>query len=70
MQLRVVALELAEEERDKVGSRTRGRADCQSAVQNAVACCNLVEELLLERQETLRAPVEAPPRLRRFDAPS
>ncbi len=67
----MLALELAEQERqhDRSGSR-RGADRELTAERPARLGSDLVEELLLERQQALGAAVQAPTRLRRLDPSS
>jgi hypothetical protein len=69
VELRVVALKLAQEERDEVRARAGGRANRERALQLAALGSDLVVELLLERKHPLGTPVEAKARLGRLDAP-
>ena len=70
-QLRVVLLELAEEERDHVRAGPRGRADLEATAQRALVLGgDLFEQLLLEREQPLRPVVEAQARLRGDDPPA
>ena len=66
---RVLALELAEQERHDDRRRAGRGADLQLARQLALAFAgDLVEDLALERQQTLGAAVEPQPGLGRLDA--
>ena len=66
---RVRALELAEEQRHDDRRRPGRRADLQLARELALALAGeLVEQLLLEREDPLRAAVEAQAGLGRLDA--
>ena len=67
VELGVVALELAEEKRDKVCAGAGGGADRERALELAALGGDLVVELLLEGQHPLRAAVQAEARLRRLD---
>ena len=65
---RVLALELAQEDRDDDRGRPRRGADRDLAGELPLALAgHLVDELLLEGQQPLRASVEAETRLRRLD---
>ena len=61
--------ELAEENRDDRAARAGGRAHRKLAAQRALGLAgDVLEQLPLLCQQTLRAPVEAPPGLGRLDA--
>ena len=65
----MLALELAEEQRHDDRGRAGRGADLQLARELALALAgDLVEDLLLEREQPLRAAVEPQPRLGRLDA--
>ena len=66
-QLRVRALELAEQHRDDRATRPGRGAERKLATQHVAVSCELVEQLPLEREHALRGPVEALPRLSRLD---
>ncbi len=67
----VRALELAEEQRDDDGGRPGGGSDPEVARQLPAALAgDLVEQLLLEREEPLRAAVEPDAGLGRLDPAS
>ena len=66
---RVLALELAEQQRHDDGGRAGGGADLQLAGELALALArDLVEDLPLEREQALGAAVEPQPGLGRLDA--
>ena len=66
---RVLALELAEEQRDDGASRAGGRADLERAAELALhARLELLEQLPLEREHPLGPAVEGQTRLRGLDA--
>ena len=56
----MLALEIAEQERDEVCAGARGRADGKRSGQAPVVRAELVEELFLEREHALGAPVQTP----------
>ena len=65
----VLALELAEQDRDDRAARAGRGADCERAAELAAfALLELLDQLLLELQHPLRAAVEREPGLRRLDA--
>ena len=65
----MLALELAEEERDELPARARSRRRSRACPRSvALVGGELLEQLLLELEHPLRAPVEAPARLGRLDA--
>src|SRR5207247_2113232 len=67
-QLRVAALELAEQERDDGAAGARRGADLQPPAERALLLGrDLLQQLLLEREQALRAAVEAKPGLGRHD---
>ena len=68
---RVLALELAEKERQDDRRRPGRRAEVEGAGELALADGrDLLEELILEREHPLRAPVESPPCLGGLDPTS
>ena len=69
-QLGIGALEFAEQERQDDRRRPGGGADLERAAQRRVRLGDLVEQLLLEREHPLCAPVEAEPGLGRLDPPT
>src|SRR5437763_4818314 len=70
-ELRVALLELAEEQRDDVRARAGGGADLEPAAQPAfVLGGDDLEQLLLEREQLLRALVQAQARLGGDDTPA
>ena len=66
-ELGVVALELAEQQREHDRRRPGGGADLERAAERRIGLGELVEQLLLEREHPLRAAVEAQPGLGRLD---
>ena len=69
--VRVLALELAEHDRNDDRRRPRRRAEHEIAGEVALAGRGHVgDELILEREHALRAAVEPPSRLGRLDAPT
>ena len=68
VQVRVPALELAEEKRHEVGSRSRRGPDGERPAQSRAVLGDLLEELLLEREHAVGAAVEALAGLGRLDA--
>src|SRR6185295_5767371 len=59
----MLTLELAEQERDEMGTGPGRGADRERARQPALVGGYLLHELLLEGQHALRAPIETPARL-------
>ena len=66
----MLALKVAEEERDEMRAGAGGGADRERALQRAALGGDLVEQLLFEREHPLGAAVEAQARLGRLDAPA
>jgi hypothetical protein len=71
MHLRMESLELPEQDREDAPAGTGRRADLEAPLQLAAGFLSeLCQQLLLEREEPLRAAVETKARLRRLDAPA
>ena len=67
----MLPLELAQEQRHEVGARARRRAKRKSAAEAAaVQRGKVLQQLLLELEDPLRASVQAAPRLGGLHPPS